>query len=90
MTRKEIAAKVADSLEISIKLTNDVIAEALNEILASVMDDGETVVLKGFGTFRRVEKKAHSGRNPQNGEMITIPAKEVFQFKPAKGTRNAG
>lgn len=88
MTRKEIAARVADRLEISIKLTNNVIAEALNEILASVMDDGETVVLRGFGTFRRVERRAHKGRNPQNGEWVEVPAKEIFYFRPAKATRN--
>ncbi len=45
---------------------------------------GEKVTIMGFGTFRTVTKAARSGRNPQTGETILVPAKTVLTFKAAK------
>ena len=50
----------------------------------------EEVVSVGFGVFWVVRKKARTGRNPQTGETIQIPAKKVPKFRPGKGLREAG
>ncbi|STZ08568.1 HB [Moraxella caprae] len=34
-------------------------------------------------------QKARTGRNPQTGEKLTIPAKKVPSFKASKGLRDA-
>lgn len=49
---------------------------------------GERVTLVGFGTFRVRERKARSGRNPQTGATIQIPAKKVPKFVPGKSLRD--
>ena len=40
--------------------------------------------LRGFGTFSVRESAARTGRNPQTGEPIQIPARRVPTFKPGK------
>lgn len=61
--------------------------EAVN-ILSVVLDEitgalkkGQDVVLTGFGTFKVVKRKARTGRNPQTGESLQIPARKVVRFK---------
>lgn len=57
---------------------------ALNAFMDAVMDavsSGDKVTLVGFGTFYVTERKARTGRNPQTGKKIKIPAKKVVKFK---------
>jgi DNA-binding protein HU-beta len=39
------------------------------------------VTLVGFGTFSVSKREARTGRNPQSGKTIKIPAKNVAKFK---------
>ena len=58
---------------------------ALNAFIDAVMDamgSGEKVTLVGFGTFYVVKRKARTGRNPQTGKKMKIPAKKVVKFRP--------
>ncbi|HDM75975.1 MAG TPA: HU family DNA-binding protein, partial [Deltaproteobacteria bacterium] len=42
---------------------------------------GDKVTLVGFGTFSVTKREARTGRNPQTGEEIKIPAKKVAKFR---------
>ena len=42
---------------------------------------GDRVALIGFGSFSVSERSARTGRNPQTGKEIMIPAKKVVKFK---------
>ena len=44
----------------------------------------EDVKLVGFGTFTKSKRKARTGRNPQTGAEIKIPASNIPKFKPGK------
>ncbi len=57
----------------SLKLVLDSIGE--------VLEQGENVTLKGFGTFKVTELAGRKGRNPQTGKTMQIPAKKVVRFK---------
>jgi len=64
---------------------------AVNAVLDSISEalaDGEKVQLIGFGTFETRTRKERSGRNPQTGEVITIPASSVPAFKPGNKLRD--
>jgi DNA-binding protein HU-beta len=43
---------------------------------------GDDVKLVGFGTFTKAKRKARTGRNPQTGKAIKIPAAWVPKFRP--------
>ncbi|MBN2481334.1 MAG: HU family DNA-binding protein, partial [Bacteroidales bacterium] len=42
---------------------------------------GDRVALVGFGSFSVAKRSARTGRNPQTGKEIKIPAKKVVKFK---------
>ncbi len=45
--------------------------------------------LPGFGKLVKSNRKARTGRNPQTGEAIKIPAKTVVKFRVAKACKDA-
>ena len=55
--------------------------EAFVETVGEALKGGDKVALIGFGSFSVSERSARSGRNPQTGKTITIPAKKVVKFK---------
>ncbi len=65
--------------------------EAANAVDATIgairksLKKGDRVGLVGFGSFSVKQRKARKGRNPRTGETITIKAKKVVRFSPAKG-----
>jgi len=71
-------------------LTKRTASEAISAVTDAITDAvarGERVTLVGFGSFRVVSRKARTGKNPQTGETIQIPAKKVPKFRAGKGLR---
>ncbi len=63
---------------------------ALNAFISTVeeaLQNGEKVVLVGFGTFEVRQRAARKGRNPQTREEILIPASKAPVFKAGKGLK---
>ncbi|HEY7957218.1 MAG: HU family DNA-binding protein [Polyangia bacterium] len=54
------------------------------DLIADGLAKGEKIDLRGFGTFSVRDSAARTGRNPQTGEPIAIPARRVPGFKPGK------
>jgi DNA-binding protein HU-beta len=48
---------------------------------SGALKKGDRVALVGFGSFSVAQRSARTGRNPQTGKEITIPAKKVVKFK---------
>jgi DNA-binding protein HU-beta len=88
MTREEIISQMAADAE-----TTKVAAKAaLDSFLDSVtkaLKKGSKVSLVGFGTFSVSKRGARTGRNPQTGAAIEIPARKVAKFKAGKGLAEA-
>ncbi|MFM9272178.1 HU family DNA-binding protein [Halomonas elongata] len=53
------------------------------------LSQGDKLTLLGFGTFEARERAARTGRNPQTGEEMTIPAAKVPAFKAGQGLKDA-
>lgn len=61
--------------------------EAIDAFIDSISDAiaaNDKVQLIGFGTFEVRERAARTGRNPQTGEEMTIPAGKAPVFKAWK------
>ena len=63
--------------------------EAFVETVGEALKGGDKVALIGFGSFSVSERSARSGRNPQTGKTITIPAKKVVKFKAGAELKNS-
>ncbi|MFZ5945269.1 MAG: HU family DNA-binding protein [Bacillota bacterium] len=88
MNKTELISSVAEKSE----LTKKDAEKAVNALFASVeeaLSKGEKVQLVGFGTFEVRERKARTGRNPQTGQEIQIPAAKVPAFKAGKSLKEA-
>ena len=49
---------------------------------------GEKIQLVGFGTFEVSERAARTGRNPQSGKEMKIPASKAPKFKAGKALKD--
>ena len=81
--KTEIVDSVAARTGVGKSEVSRVLDETLGEIRSS-LDRGEAVTLRGFGTFKMTERAARTGRNPQTGEAMEIPAGKRVSFKPSK------
>ncbi len=55
--------------------------EALLEIIKSGLENGEDVLVSGFGKFTVKDKAPRRGRNPSTGEDLLLDARRVVTFK---------
>lgn len=62
---------------------------AVLETIEETMSKGDEVRLIGFGTFSVKKREARSGRNPQTGKAIKIPARKIPVFKPGAQLKEA-
>jgi DNA-binding protein HU-beta len=63
--------------------------DAMLGAVTKALKKGDSVTLVGFGTFSVRKRAARTGRNPQTGREIKIPAKKVPVFKPGKELKAA-
>ena len=55
--------------------------EILLEIMKETLEDGEDIMISGFGKFCVKEKSARKGRNPSTGEDMLLSGRHVVTFK---------
>lgn len=83
MNKQELVASVAEKAQLTKKDAEKAINAVIDSIKAA-LNQGDKVSLVGFGTFEVRTRAARSGRNPQSGETIKIPAGKVPAFRPGK------
>lgn len=88
VTKEDIIETMVKTAGCSKKCANDCLNAILDNVAKS-LKAGKDVVLTGFGTFTTSRRKARTGRNPQTGASIKIPAKTVPRFKAGKGLKDA-
>jgi integration host factor subunit alpha len=57
------------------------VIESLLEIIKQTMENGEDLLISGFGKFVVKNKSARRGRNPQTTEDLQLRARRVVVFK---------
>lgn len=82
MNKSDIIDLVAQSTKT--KKEAGELVDGIFNAMKKALEGGDKVQIAGFGTFSVKERQARTGRNPQTGETINIPAKKVAKFKAAK------
>lgn len=86
---KVVKETVSEVLEgVTVKDTA-VFVDATIKAIQDAVVAGEKVQLVGFGTFETTERAARTGRNPQTGETLAIPASKSPKFKVGKAFKDA-
>ena len=88
MNKTELVSLIAEKADITKKDAEKTLVAVLDSIEETLVK-GDKVQLVGFGTFEVRERAARTGRNPQTGADITIPAARVPAFKPGKALKDA-
>ncbi|MCA6085175.1 HU family DNA-binding protein [Candidatus Endomicrobiellum agilis] len=82
MTKNDIAealSKILSSKREAVAAVNKVFEEMLNSL-----QNGDKVVITGFGSFNMFETKTKNGRNPKTGEKVLIAPMKKIRFKQSK------
>src|SRR5690606_28432126 len=88
MRKPELAAAIADKTGLTREKASEVINAVTDQISAAAAR-GEDTTLIGFGTFSIRKREARSGRNPQTGAAIKIPASKTVGFKAGKALKDS-
>ncbi|KPK36781.1 MAG: DNA-binding protein [Nitrospira bacterium SG8_35_1] len=69
------------------KLTKNQARKAVEIFLKTIkvsLENGDDVLLSGFGKFNVKAKPSRKGRNPQTGESVILEARKVVKFKTSR------
>ncbi len=80
LTRDQIINSVHNHLDLPKNRSAEVV-ESVLEIMKKTLENGEDVLISGFGKFCVRDKGKRRGRNPQTGEDKMIRARRVVVFK---------
>jgi len=79
LTKAHIAKTIHDRLD----FTNDrsaQLVDSLLEIIKQTLENGEDILISGFGKFWVREKRERRGRNPVTGEDLMLAPRKVIVF----------
>ncbi|MCP4681270.1 MAG: integration host factor subunit alpha [Desulfobacterales bacterium] len=62
--------------------------ERLLEIFKLTLEDGQDILISGFGKFMVKDKSARRGRNPQTTQDLQLRARRVIVFKTSGTLRD--
>ena len=65
-----------------------VLVDGMFEIIKKTLENGENVLISGFGNFQAKFKWARNGRNPQTGEQIILNSRRIVTFKCSSKLRD--
>jgi DNA-binding protein HU-beta len=88
MTKSQIVTQLAEKAGLQKKVAAAMLAELVALAEKETKNKGQFVI-PGLGKAVKAHRKARTGRNPQTGEPIKIPAKTVVKFRLAKAFKDA-
>jgi DNA-binding protein HU-beta len=94
MNKSELIDKISESTGVS-KADTERVLKGFEEVAQQIVaKGGDKLTLTGFMSIEQVKRKARTGRNPQTGETIQVPASNAVKLTPgatlkdiAKGKR---
>src|SRR5690242_2528777 len=93
---KMIKVQLIEEVSRALRTTHndaEILVETIFDSMVRTLRAGDSVEIRGFGTFRTRQRKARVGRNPKTGARVEVPAKRVPYFKPSNqlaGLVNSG
>lgn len=80
LTKEAITRSVFNRLDLS-KTASAKAVEATFEIIKNTLENGEDVLISGFGKFCVKDKGKRTGRNPATREDLMLAERRVVAFK---------
>lgn len=80
LTKQDLIEAACTKCDLTKKQAADAV-ENLLETIKRTLEQGEGVLISGFGKFDLKEKNQRRGRNPATGTDLTLDARRVVRFK---------
>ena len=87
LTKDHIINSIGNHLDLP-KRQSAALFESIFEIIKKTLENGEDVLISGFGKFYVKEKNERKGRNPATGDNLMLDAKRVVTFRCAQRLRD--
>lgn len=88
MTKADIVEVISSNTGIS-KIETEAVVKGFLETVIESLRKGETIELRGFGSFKVVDRAQRVARNPKSNQEVTVPAQRVPVLKISKEFRQA-
>ena len=83
MTKAELVERIAEGTGLS-KVETQAVIDGFIAMVKFSLDQEERVELRGFGTFKSVERQERMARNPMTGEQVNVPKHRTAVFRASK------
>ena len=87
LNKADLIDAICNQLDLP-KTRSSKVVESLMEIIKRTLENGEDVLITGFGKFYVKEKRKRRGRNPQTREDLMLGERKVVTFKCSGVLRN--
>lgn len=89
MTKADLVEQVAEAIGPGLtKKDCALVVDGFVNAVKRALEDGESIELRGFGTFEVRVREAREARNPRTGEPVDVPARAVPVFRTSRGFRD--
>ena len=79
MNKSDVVERVASAADVG-KQQAERVLDAFFDTVKSAVGGNDKVSWPGFGSFSATQRTARTGRNPQTGEPVKIPASRAVKF----------
>jgi len=87
LTKDHLIVSLGNQLHLS-KTRSAELIESLLEIVKKKLENGEDLLITGFGKFCVREKEERTGRNPATGEDLMLKQRRVVTLRCSKVLRD--
>jgi len=83
MNKSELIETLAQEINIPIRDASS-ITNTILEQMTETLGAGDSIEIRGFGSFVVKKYQSYKGRNPKTGQKISVPPKRLPFFKVGK------
>lgn len=80
--KSDLVSKISSQTGLVASDTKIIVDELINAINNELLS-GNTIELRGFGTFAVKNRKARTARNLSTGEKVFVPSRKDITMKPS-------
>ena len=86
LTKEHLIDSISNHLNLS-KKESSALLQSILEIIKKALENGEDVLITGFGKFYINKKNERRGRNLQTGEEMKLRSRRVVTFRCSEKLR---
>ncbi len=86
MNKSELIEALAEKMNLPVREAASIV-NAVIDTMSDTLTRGDSIEIRGFGSFVIKEYRPYTGRNPKTGEKIQVKPKRLPFFKVGKDLR---